>query len=714
MPLQFAPPPSFTEPKNLVPEIKVTPVQRQNIQTRQLSSAPDDDDKTRDMMLAMILGASTPLFEKGAVALAEKIPGISGLLEPKEVEQPQPSGAERVAALREKAKEIYEGDPVAQEAYIKSRQAARTAIPDSPVPPKDTLTKSAVKMLGGLAPAAALKTSAGASVFADMYGKGLKAKSDESLDAAQSQLRTAEARKKLEGQLFKGYVEGQTPIKFFGVHPVTGRQVSRNGVQVRGDRFVISQGTDYDTVPGSTKIIPAGQMYLNPILTSNTSSEKRKTEVHQMYIRADGRATSLGESKLVTLPDGRDEFQVFIMTPDGPERVTGSNQWFPISSDQGLDMFSKSLKSMDANSDMGELWADYAEKQGVTYGTLRGVENILALGEEHKEALTYTGDALAFAELLRANFEGVKYLFGDTLDVMEADFSNNENATVGARMLRLKQAKDAFDADPGNKAKEAAFDREFYAFSDLVNKDYANDPLVRLGTGFNLKARSGEDKVGETATARARLNSQLLQLAYQAAATAGQTGRTLSDKDLAQFLNIVGYGEQSYDLLKGKLLDFSSKVEDQFNNQTTIVANLRNDSEELNRYLKVSNIGITDELLKTAQNNNEEGEEARQEVKDRIAKGAIAASQFFIYKQDEESETGKYQLTIPTFRQLYGNNKRLSALFNKLDDFYGTEGKKKKPDTGNLMSHRQLLDELDQELDQELDPTASAPVIQVP
>ena len=35
----------------------------------------------------------------------------------------------------------------------------------------------------------------------------------------------------------------------------------------------------------------------------------------------------------------------------------------------------------------------------------------------------------------------------------------------------------------------------------------------------------------------------MLKLAYTAAAAAGQTGRTLSDKDLAFFLEMVGYGK---------------------------------------------------------------------------------------------------------------------------------------------------------------------------
>ena len=49
----------------------------------------------------------------------------------------------------------------------------------------------------------------------------------------------------------------------------------------------------------------------------------------------------------------------------------------------------------------------------------------------------------------------------------------------------------------------------------------------------------------------------MLQLAYAAAATAGQTGRTLSDKDLAFFLKMVGYGAtQDPKTAQENLLDF--------------------------------------------------------------------------------------------------------------------------------------------------------------
>ena len=50
------------------------------------------------------------------------------------------------------------------------------------------------------------------------------------------------------------------------------------------------------------------------------------------------------------------------------------------------------------------------------------------------------------------------------------------------------------------------------------------------------------DNYNETAVARARLGALQLQLAYMAAALNGQTGRTLSDRDLEYHLRIVGFG----------------------------------------------------------------------------------------------------------------------------------------------------------------------------
>lgn len=70
--------------------------------------------------------------------------------------------------------------------------------------------------------------------------------------------------------------------------------------------------------------------------------------------------------------------------------------------------------------------------------------------------------------------------------------------------------------------------------------------------GINFREQLGDMAYNDVATRRV-----MLQLAYSAAATAGQTGRTLSDKDLAFFLQIVGFGAtQDPQVAKDNLLGF--------------------------------------------------------------------------------------------------------------------------------------------------------------
>ena len=73
---------------------------------------------------------------------------------------------------------------------------------------------------------------------------------------------------------------------------------------------------------------------------------------------------------------------------------------------------------------------------------------------------------------------------------------------------------------------------------------------------------SSREYLGSLAYSNIRLRSQMLSLAYAAAASAGQTGRTLSDKDLAFFLQQVGFGASQNALaLKENLLQFVDGVQ---------------------------------------------------------------------------------------------------------------------------------------------------------
>ena len=75
-------------------------------------------------------------------------------------------------------------------------------------------------------------------------------------------------------------------------------------------------------------------------------------------------------------------------------------------------------------------------------------------------------------------------------------------------------------------------------------------------TGTNLRQLMGEASYANVAT-----RANFLQLAYMAAAANGQTGRTLSDKDLAYHLQIVGFGStQDPKILKDNLIRFVDQL----------------------------------------------------------------------------------------------------------------------------------------------------------
>jgi hypothetical protein len=88
---------------------------------------------------------------------------------------------------------------------------------------------------------------------------------------------------------------------------------------------------------------------------------------------------------------------------------------------------------------------------------------------------------------------------------------------------------------------------------DQINQATAD---FENATGTDLRQILGEASYANVAT-----RANFLQLAYMAAAANGQTGRTLSDKDLAYHLQIVGFGStQDPKVLNDNLLRFGDQL----------------------------------------------------------------------------------------------------------------------------------------------------------
>jgi hypothetical protein len=85
---------------------------------------------------------------------------------------------------------------------------------------------------------------------------------------------------------------------------------------------------------------------------------------------------------------------------------------------------------------------------------------------------------------------------------------------------------------------------------------------------LGFQGKGIRDFLGDLAYSNVKTRSAMLQLAYAAAAANGQTGRTLSDKDLAFHLQMVGFGaSQDPRVLRDNLINFIDRIVNQNNNQ---------------------------------------------------------------------------------------------------------------------------------------------------
>jgi len=127
-------------------------------------------------------------------------------------------------------------------------------------------------------------------------------------------------------------------------------------------------------------------------------------------------------------------------------------------------------------------------------------------------------------------------------------FKNSFEKSLGTSFF--SQNKNGGGRSSGNTGSGKQAEALYNNLATLDLETLVNDPAA--ADQFLLQVNDFTDGVGDPALRRllsevagdnAILTARLLQLAYSAAATSGQTGRTLSDKDLAFFLKIVGQGQ---------------------------------------------------------------------------------------------------------------------------------------------------------------------------
>ena len=155
-------------------------------------------------------------------------------------------------------------------------------------------------------------------------------------------------------------------------------------------------------------------------------------------------------------------------------------------------------------------------------------ELIEASKDPSKASTTFVASLATIGNSAITNFEQIASLDG-TRPV--TDYFNENNGNVAKQLyLEIKEG----DENAINQATNA----------------------LEESTGLNLRSL-----MGPLSYDNVTIRANFLQMAYMAAAANGQTGRTLSDKDLAYHLQIIGFGStQDPEILWNNVLRFGDRL----------------------------------------------------------------------------------------------------------------------------------------------------------
>ena len=288
--------------------------------------------------------------------------------------------------------------------------------------------------------------------------------------------------------------------------------------------------------------------YLKPDTYDFVNAVDKNAAALGMYATVSARENSRTGALELLLPDGS-------YTPAGPNYLKQTSTTKDISPPE--DPNAKALK---------DILDPFDEKERALIGfnnvVQSTIETLDSIGEGDLTPNTLTTAMVGIGDRARIEFNNVSQLLGreGRLFGNVDDFGAGQSGGVGREGTgliaeELYNATQAVIKDPTNKEAIARQEKALAAFDKISQDSY----------GYTLR-----DKMDKTVFNDVRLRSQCLQLGYTAAAINGQTGRTLSDKDLAYHLEIVGLGQTTNPrVLKKNLMAFMKQsmdgVDDELN-----------------------------------------------------------------------------------------------------------------------------------------------------
>ena len=635
---------------------------------------PDEKDPKKQV-LGALLGATSPFLAEAGLAGLSKITGLENLLYRPDPDVREEFGIQDPATGKPAVPEQTESQPVGYSDPMaveeaKLRRRVDRALPSYKLPRQKTLLGKGLTELLTFAPALAVA-------------------GDEDDGSISAYISAAQAGRKLEGALdeqrLKSYLDRELKRgeKLADVGDFT-RKVSYSAVLQddgtfapikrsvlispdKATRYVLSQGDSaVDFVigeDGSEVPVPKGQYFIRETLTLD-DNDPGKPEDLKLYDTNSG-MTGFGFVQFTQTPFGR-ESRILLKDPrnrrgDDAQTTAESlrqefgDNWIPYDSEiaeldrrqkgdtQLIDKFNKRMDreistfevaniastiipiAMEAEA-KPELLTDAGALPGVfdrVRKEINSVYNIMNSAGNPVDNVIYKSaedrqSAVSMSNLLLAanNFSQIQ----SSSNATQADIDNAKNQLVSALKVVQERAK-----EQGATDSFIDIDLEGAGFQDLIEK-------------------------------RGLLTAGQLRLAYAAAAADGQTGTSLSDRDVTNFLSQLGFGDTNAKLIGKKITNFVVGRFQTFDEREfrKLSNNARNHSDidvrETNDYL-AGTFGISRSDLNALRDPNlsqEEKEDVASKIRTRIAEVSRgSATPDFVY--DRENQRIRY---VPILERL--------------------------------------------------------------
>ena len=606
-----------------------------------------------------VLGALAPAGSKAALGLLSRIPGLEGLFYKK-----QPTAELPFTGIGEKP--FYQQDEVLGREQTRRRDLIDKILPDIPqtkVPREKTLVGSTLAELLTYAPAALLDDDAPEGI--DQFLKTAAASKKAGSTAEAARLKAISDRKIARANALTKDVD-LTRSRGNGAYL---DEESRNVIPIsrevliskdKSQRYVISEGdinVDYYIPEGSEEktVIPKGMAYINRKLTLDDKDIPATQKSNFIDTNNPGDRAIGTFYPAVMQPDGTRKPMFVIEDPEGGSPRT-------------LDQWRKSEKRRN--------WI--LDTPGVTGAPAlgKGKSKTEDLFQDHFDSQKMLGDVLDSGHVVlqiakEAVESGDKQVFTKTGVLMNkmASSLNNE----------IDSIKDFF-ADQGR-----SFD-----LIDALNRleqSTSGDIRKRDNSIFSFGNR---DTITDNVVNRGRLIAAQIRLAYAAAASEGQTGRTLSDKDVANFLEQVGYESNVPEDIGTRTSEFIATAIRKYDRNNPLFSNLNQlskstdagDVTRLNEEI-ASLFGVDRKRLASLQAKNQDGsftisedeaDQIRADIRNAInSSSGNKANSFFIF--DPKSRRFIYRSYQDIFKRSADNNiDPIAVEFLKPGGYFDTFG----------------------------------------